>query len=523
MKKNLTKALALVLSLTMALSLSACSGKKTTNDGNPSSSDAANSTDAANTSAGERNTLRIALRDDPQSMSPFEICNGLSQYTYDILYEKLFVLTPEGEVEPWLVESYDQISTTEYDFKLKEGVLFHDGSELTAEDVKASLDNAGTYPVPEVHEKEVTVTGKYTFTIVTPRPDALLLEDDLAIKWNAIVPKKLLEEGNDFKINPIGSGPYKFVERSTSEYVRFESFDGYRSSPVTDERFQNIVFKIIPEPSSRTIALENGEVDMVCDPELMDLQRMIDSPDIEVNEAQGQGLYNLTLNKTKPGLDNIYVRKAIACAVDPQPVMDVAINGYGTINRTIILPGYFGYTDVNAAAYDPEKAREYLDMSGYKPGELTFNAVPIDGGQALTVIQGQLADIGINLNIVNQEDAVWIDESAAGKHEILFIANSGVTSTYSNMNLMFHSSRIKGANRTLTNEPELDTWLKEIPYTWDEKESEALYQKCAEYIQDDSAFIPLFVTKTYIPHAADLTNFKYGPNGERYLYEIRVK
>lgn len=518
MKKYFVKAISLSMSLIMVMSLSACAGKKTENSGN-----AAQPSDAVNASSEERDTLRVALRDDPQSMSPFEVCNGLSQYTYDILYEKLFVLTPEGEVEPWLVESYEQVSPTEYDFKLKEGVLFHDGSEMTAEDVKASLDNTGKYPVPEVHDKEVAVTGKYTFTITTPRPDVFLLEDDLAIKWNAIVPKKLLDEGNDFKVNPIGSGPYRFVERATSEYVKFESFDGYRSDPVTDGRFQYIVFKIIPEASSRTISLENGEIDMICDPELMDLQRMIDDSNIVVNEAQGQGLYNLTLNKTKPGLDDINVRKAIAYAIDPQPVMDVAINGYGTINRTMILPGYFGYTDVNAVTYDPIKAKEYMEKSGYKPGELTFNAVPVDGGQALTVIQGQLAEIGINLNIVNQEDAVWIDESAAGKHEILLIANSGVTSTYSNMNLMFHSSRIHGGNRTLTNNPELDKWLEEIPYTWDEKESEELYHKCAEYIQDDCALIPLFVTKTYIPHAADLTNFKYGPNGERYLYEVRVK
>lgn len=513
MKKRLAKALSLVLSLTMTAGiLSACgNGNGTAN--NASSSGASK----------EKDTLTVAIRDDIPSMSPFEVCNGLSQLSYDIVYEKLFIVNPEGEVVPQLVESYEQVSDTQYDFKLKEGVLFHDGTEMTAEDVKASLDNAGTYPVPSVHDKEVTVTGKYTFTITTPKPDSLLLYDDLAVKWNSIVPKKLLDEGHDFKNDPVGSGPYQFADRATSEYVHFTSFKDYRSEPSTDGRFENIVFKVIPEPSSRTIALENGEVDFILDPELMDLERMIEDPNIEVNEAQGQKMFNLTINQNQPGLDNIYVRKAMAYAIDPQPVLDVALNGYGTVCRTVILSGYLGCTDVNAATYDPEKAKEYLAMSGYAPGELTFDAVPVDGGQALTVIQDQLSQIGIKLNIVNQEDAVWIDESAAGKHSILFIANSGATSTYSNLNLMFHSSRIGGANRSMTVNSELDQWLEELPYTFDEKETEELFQKCSEVIQDSCAFIPLFTNRTYLPHSADLTGFNYGPYGEYYLYEVRSK
>ena len=149
MKKRLAKALSLALCLTMTLGILASCG------GNPESSDGSGSSDTSGT--GEvRDTLTVAISDDIPSMSPFEVCNGLSQLSYDIVYEKLFVVTPEGEVVPQLVESYNQVSDTQYDFKLKEGVLFHDGTELTAEDVKASLDNAGTYPVPAVHVKEVT-------------------------------------------------------------------------------------------------------------------------------------------------------------------------------------------------------------------------------------------------------------------------------------------------------------------------------------------------------------------------------
>ena len=514
MKKRLTKALSLILCLTMAVGiLSSC--------GNNTSGSASSSSASSDNATAVKDTLTVAIRDDIPSMSPFEVCNGLSQLSYDLVYEKLFIALPDSSVEPQLVESYEQVSDTQWDFKLKEGVLFHDGTEMTAEDVKASLDNAGKYPVPSVHDKEVTVTGTYTFTITTPQPDSLLLYDDLAVKWNSIVPKKLLDEGHDFKTDPVGSGPYKFADRATSEYVRFESFKDYRSEPRTDGRFENIVFKIIPEAASRTIALENGEVDYILDPELMDLERMIENPDIQVDEAQGQGFYNLTINQNQPGLDNIYVRKAIAYAIDPQPVMDVALNGYGTICRTVILDGYLGCTDVNAATYDPEKAKEYLDMSGYAPGELTFDAVPVDGGQALTVIQAQLAEIGINLNIVNQEEAVWIDESAAGKHSILLIANGGATSTYSNLNLMFHSSRMGGANRSMTNNPELDSWLEQIPYTFDEKVEEELLNKCSEYIQDQCAFIPLFTANQYLVHSAKLTGFEYGPYGEIYLQWVR--
>lgn len=525
MRRTFSLLLAIALCLTL---LAGCSGEPQ----QPAAGDAntiddaqdPTGTPAGDTANSQRDTLYVAIQDDIESLSPFEVCTGLSGYAYSILYEKLFTYDIDGNIIPWLVKDYTQTTDVQWDFNLHEGILFHDGTEMTAEDVKASLENAYNWPVPVLHDKTVEVTGKYSFRITTPKPDAFLIEDDLAKSWCAIVPKHLLESGNDFKVNPIGSGPYKFVTRATAESLTFTTFEDYRDLEAYNGRIPNIVFKVIPDASSRTFALENGEVDLVPVVETLDIQRLVENKDTQVLETPGVLMYNLTINTQKPHLDNILVRQAIAYAIDPEAALIVTINGLGYVERGIFPKDFYAYTTDGQADYDPEYAKQLLAEAGYQPGELTFDMIAYNTAMARCAesVQADLAEVGINMTISTLESAVMIERTAAGDFDMILLGNTGINFPYNQLNSLFHTDSIRGPNRCFVSDPEVDAWIDQIPSTMDEDEAKILYENCAVRIQNTYGVLPLFVDYNYTAYRTGMSGV-YRVEGGLYLPYIRFE
>ena len=148
-----------------------------------------------------------------------------------------------------------------------------------------------------------------------------IILDNLTGPSNAIVPKKLIDEGNNFNENPIGSGPYKFVSWKRGDSIQFEAFeDFYEGAP----SIKNMTWKIIPEGSSRTIALEAGEVDMIIEVEAMDAERIESNSDLTLLKHESTAINWLMLNNEKPGLDNQNVRHAINSAINRDDLVTVA-------------------------------------------------------------------------------------------------------------------------------------------------------------------------------------------------------
>lgn len=170
-----------------------------------------------------------------------------------------------GETLGLVGESWDQNSDTSYTFHIRRGVKFHDGSEVKAEDVKFSLDRAinsaaVSYIVDFIDK--VDVVDDYTVNVELKAPYAPALRN-LSVPFAAIVPKAVVEADEEaFKLHPIGTGPYKFVEWKQGDSVTLERFDDYYAGPAET---QKLVMKVIPEASQRTIALETGEVDLAYD------------------------------------------------------------------------------------------------------------------------------------------------------------------------------------------------------------------------------------------------------------------
>ena len=196
-------------------------------------------------------------------------------YMNTMTHNGLFKTGDNMEPVPDLVESYENTSDTEWIFHLKQGVLFHNGEEMKAEDVKASLElcqnslEVSQYAVPGTIE----VVDDYTVKITTDGPQSGLISN-LAHHGNFILPADLIESGHDFNEEPIGTGPYKLVAWNRGESVEFEAFEDYfeGAAPI-----KHVIWKIIPEGSSRTMAMEAGEVDLVVDVETTDKTRIAET------------------------------------------------------------------------------------------------------------------------------------------------------------------------------------------------------------------------------------------------------
>lgn len=218
MKNHVRKALTLLLAATMAVSMTACGGGKKDDGAAEPKEDAVATTEESTqeSAGGYKDTIVWGQGADVTSMDPHQGKETPAVQVTNNIFDTLTIVNPEtNEVEPQIAESWEQTDDKTYVFKIRQGIKFHDGSDLTAEDVKFSLERAinsaaVSYVVDFIDTIEVN--DEYTVTITTDAPYAPTLRN-LAVPFAAIVPKAVVEADEEgFKTNPVGSGPYKFVE-----------------------------------------------------------------------------------------------------------------------------------------------------------------------------------------------------------------------------------------------------------------------------------------------------------------------
>ena len=207
----------------------------------------------------------MALTSEPPNLSTCDhdslISVGMNMLTFNGL-----VRIDNASLKPELdlASDYKVENDVDWIFTLKQGVKFHNGDDFTAADVVATLEYAKSLPATTTYTsnmKSIEAVDDYTVKITTNEPYAGLLYD-LGYHFNWILPKGLIESGNDFNENPIGTGPYKLVEWVSGDHLTFEAFDDYFDAE-RKAKIKNLEFTIIPEGVTRALALETGEVDFV--------------------------------------------------------------------------------------------------------------------------------------------------------------------------------------------------------------------------------------------------------------------
>lgn len=474
-------------------------------------------------SSGNKDTLVVATMAETPTLSPVEH-NATAGYYMNLMnFTGLMRLDEDLNPVLDLAESYEAISDTEWEFKLRQDVKFHDGTSMKAEDVKASLEWAKGFTEVSLYNdniQSVEVVDDYTVRITTPTPSPVLLFN-LTQHGNAIVSKKLIDEGHDFNTQPIGTGPYKFVSWTRGDQVEFEAFEDYY---LGEPSIKHVIWKIIPEGSSRTIALEAGEVDLVIEVEAMDVERIQENDKLATIQYKPTSVTWVMLNNEKQFMDNENIRHAINCAIDKESVVTVALNGLGEPALAQMPTNIPGVTEENADQYDVEKAKEWLEKSGVDPAEIKFSIICSDDTKkrAGEVVQANLKEIGIECTLESMDLATYLSATAEGDF-VAAIGGYGMSDTISYFNGVFHSKSINASNKSRLNNPEIDALIDQASKTIDKEEREALTTRCAAMLNQICSQAPLYQTISLRAFNADLEGVTINDAGELRIENVSWK
>ena len=467
---------------------------------------------AVTTASGGKDSIVIATMGETPTLSPYSHNATAGSYMNLLTYSTLFATDMDLNPQPELVESYENESETRWMFHLKQGVKFHDGSEMTAQDVKASLEYAKTFA--EVSQfnnmiASVEVVDDYTVAIETNGPSAVLLTN-LCSHGNAIVPKKLIDEGHDFGEDPVGTGPYKLVEWKRGDSLTFEAFDDYfLGAP----KIKNMTWKIIPEGSSRTIALEAGEVDFIVEVEAMDADRIQENENLELLSVDSTTLNWMVLNNEKPGLSNENVRRAINAAINKENVITVALNGLGKVAEGEGASMLTGYSAENTDSYDVEKAKELLAEAGYENGfdlEITVPSNYQPHIDTAAVIVEQFKAVGINATIKQVDWNTWLTDVYGNRDFEATVC--GFDASVFNASAML-ARWVSDNDKNMINysNEEYDETFAAAQSTTDEAEQTALYKRCLEILSETAANVYLQDLADFVAINPNLEGFEFYP------------
>lgn len=522
MKKRILRILAATLALAAMLSLAACGG-------NGGSSNGGNGTDANGDGAATsyKDTLTWAQGADVTSLDPHQGKETPAVEVTCQIFDTLVVVDPEtNEIKGQIAESWEQTDDLTYVFKIRQGIKFHDGSELTAEDVKFSLDRAinsaaVSYIVDFIDS--VTVDDEYTVTVKTKAPYAPTLRN-LAIPFAAIVPKAVVEADEDaFILNPVGSGPYQFVEWKQGDHVTLKAFDDYYAGKPATE---NLIMRVIPETSQRSIALETGEIDLAYDLAVNDVSKIRDSSELTVYEIPSLTCWYISMNMNKEPFNNPLVREALSYAIDRQLIIDTINAGSGQPADAIIAPGVFGYYSTGVREYDPEKAKDLLAEAGYPDGFTTSlwvndNQSRIEMCQA---VQNMFQQIGVECSMEVIEFGSFISRTTAGEHDMAYFGwtTSSADADYTYYSLEHSTQQGAAGNRSFIADPEVDALIEEARTNSDDAVRTETYKELAIKLDEINNNLPIFYSSINVGASQKVEGFVMDANGYHNLDTVKV-
>ena len=487
---KLKRFLTLALALCMVASLLAGCGDKSNDPGTT-----------------EKDTLNVALTDEPDYLSTCDtdslMCAQMNLLTYNGL-TRIDMKTLQPELD--LAESYSQDSDTEWTFVLKQGVTFHNGDTLTAEDVKASIEYAKSYDRTSTYTSaisEVQVVDDNTVKIITSAPAPNLLFD-LAYHFNCILPHSLIESGNDFNANPVGTGPYKFVSWDKGNALKFEANETYFDAERTPS-IKNLVFSIIPEGTTRTMALESGDVDFIYSVSSTDIDRLKAEDGIDMEEVVSVENFFLYLNAVNGPFVDSNLRLAVAYAINREDIVAGALNGYGEPSYSCVPMGYAESVDTNAYSYDLDKAKEYLAAWGGDPSTVTMNIICSNDTKTAiaTIMQSELAELGINVVIDSTDSATY--QAAMATDTLSAAIVSWSPANAASYVSRFHSDRRSNTPASVATD-EMDELVNELRVEMDANARTDLIHQIIAEANATCWYVPIYQVEYFRAHSAQLQN-----------------
>ncbi|MES0880801.1 ABC transporter substrate-binding protein [Roseibium sp. SCP14] len=334
--------------------------------------------------------LRVGFTADALTLDPANHRDRGTETIIRNMFDGLVTRDSSMKVVPEIAEGWQALDSTTYQFKIRQGVKFHDGSDLTAEDIKFTIDRlvkenamgGQTSPRQSLLGPITNIEAVDDHTVVI-KLDSAWPNLPAMLPFQEVVSKAHVERvGEPAMADAVnGTGPFKLVEWRKGDSVIMERFDDYYGgatdiAPVGKACVERVIFKIIPENASRVLALLSGDVHII-NSVTPDLAREIEAhPDTDVVAVNGTRTTFIALNNQEGPFADIRVRRALAHALDRQIIIDRILYGNATLTDGILSPDAFGKNkDLPGYTYDVDKAKALLAEAGYPEGlEVTLDA-----------------------------------------------------------------------------------------------------------------------------------------------------
>lgn len=437
-------------------------------------------------------TIRIGFDTSPEGFDPHDATNFASLNVFEQVYDTMFEFDEELELVNSLCESFEVVDEVTYQFQIREDVVFHDGKELTAEDVKYSfermIDPDNAFPRIEWFGRleSIEIDDDYTCTFTLEEPFAPFI-NYMGIQNSAIVDRNMVEEHGDLMSveSANGTGPFRLISYDADQEARLEAFEDHwrEDLPYLDA----IQWMIQSDEASRVAALRADEADMIRVFDVQNAQVLQEEFTVHREVVTSRALS--ILNCRREPLDDPRVRQALAYAIDRQGFIDAAM--FGEAEPVGFLPTLDPYAvsvdEFDTYTQDIDRAMELLEEAGYADGlELSLVASPqysMDVSNA-EVLQSQLQEINVTVEIEQLEwgtllNAMREDQDWDILNIILTFQGDPDGYTYQ----YFHSE--SGENYPGISEPELDELLEEGRQTVDEDERMEIYAEIQRRLSDE--------------------------------------
>lgn len=460
------------------------------------------------------NELNVGIAQDlDESLDPHKaVAAGTKEVMFNV-FEGLMKPTSTGDLIPAVAEKYEvSEDRLTYTFTLREGVKFHNGDTVTAEDVIYSIercaDTSGGEPLVAafsvIQSVEAVDGNAVAVTIAEPS------NEFISYMTTAILPADYDKQDTA----PVGTGPFKFVSRTAQESIVLEKFDEYWGTPA---QLDKVTFKIIENADSIMMSLQSGAVDLFA--HLTSTQAAQLGDGFNVEEGAMNLVQALYLNNAEKPFDDIRVRQALCYAMDRQQILDLAFDGYGHPIGSSMYPAFSKYFDASLAdtyPHDVEKAKALLAEAGYPNGfEMTITVPSNYQPHVATgeVLVEQLKEIGVTAKLELVEWGTWLSDVYGGRQFQSTVV--GVDASNMTARALLERFNSQASNNFINyDNAEYDQLFDQAIACYDDVEQTAIYKQMLANLAENAANV-------YIQDLSDLVAMREGLEGLEF-YPIYV-
>ncbi|HML31810.1 nickel ABC transporter substrate-binding protein [Sporomusa sphaeroides] len=491
---------------------------------------------AGDKAAGEKKELVFANFRDIRDLNP-HLYSG-EMWAQNMLYESLVMNTETG-VAPWLAEKWDISADGKvYDFHLRKDVSFSDGEKFNAQAAKlnidAILDNRDRHTWLEMVRliDRVEVVDEYTLRFVLKSPYyPMLTELAVTRPFRFISPKSMKDGQTKNGVTAyVGTGPWVLTEHKTDQYAVFTVNPRYWGAK---PKIEKVTMKVIPDNQTRVLALQKGEIDLIFGKNMIDADSFTQlgkDNKFEAVMSQPSSTRMLLMNTTSGPLQDLRVRQALEHSINKQGISANIFNGSESVADTLLAKTVpYCNIDLKPFAYDVSQAERLLEEAGWqkaagqkyrqKDGQSLLIKTHYNSNSALEktiseYIQSELAKVGVNLEIVGEEEQAYRDRQKAGNFDIIFNISWGTPydpqSSLAGMKLPVYGDYY--AQQGLKDKKALDQAITDVLISTDETKRQNLYTYILTTLHDEAVYIPLTYERNRAVYTKNLKGVTFNPS-----------